>query len=165
MFFLFSQCWKGWTCSLWSCSIILCCHNISQVNILVYLGEVLETNLNNIREPKKAKHRCSLPQKVYPISQCAGCSFEAQRQLGWHLTVACKYWIFIRVHKQFLLLWVDQWVSDKWYLSSFIHRLRIHAVCWIGRNKSIFKQLKNIGQGSLSKPAIIPLACLLRYLY
>lgn len=141
-------------------------HNISQLNIVVYLGERLKSNLKNVEGDKKKKEAkpCSLPLKVYPISQYSGCSFEEKRQLGWHITVACTYGIFIHVHKQFLFSRVDQWVSDKWYLSSFIHWLRIHGVCWIGKNKSIFKRLKNIGQGSLSKPAIIPLACVLRYL-
>ena len=108
---------------------------------------------------------CYSPSKMSPISQQRGSSFRGKtRQLGWHITVAHTYGIFIHVHKQFLLSWVDQWVSDKWYLSSFIHCLRIHGVCWIGKNKSIFKRQKSIEQGSLSKPAIIPLACVLRYL-
>lgn len=170
----FAEHWKGWTHSLYRHSIMPCCHNTLQVNIVVYLEERLQCNLKNMKGRDKKVEPCSLPLKVHPISQCSGCSFEAKRQLGWHIAVVCTYGIFIHVHKQFLLSWVDQWVSDKWYLSSFIHWLRIHGVCRIGKNKSIFKQLKNIVQGSfslsfflslsLSKPAIIPHACILCYL-
>lgn len=117
-----------------------------------------EIQFKELGEGDKKVKSCFLPQKVCPIFQCRSCSSEAKR---WHITVACTYGIFIHVHKQLLFSWVDQWVSDEWYLSSFIHWLRIHGVCWIGKNKSIFKQLKNIGQGSLCKPAIIPLPCIL----
>lgn len=97
---------------------------------------------------------CYSPLEIYPISQQSGSSFKGKtRQLGWHITVARTYGIFIHVHKQFLLPWVDQWVFDKWYLSSFIHWLRIHGVCWIGKNKSIFKQPKTLDKvPSLSLP-------------
>lgn len=57
---------------------MLCCHNISQVNIVVYLGERLKSNLKNIEVGANKKGKpCSVPLKVYPISQRSGCSFEA----------------------------------------------------------------------------------------
>lgn len=54
----------------------------SQVNIVLYLEERLKSNLKNIKGERKKKERkktCFLPLKVYPISQCSGCGFEAKK--------------------------------------------------------------------------------------
>lgn len=129
---------------------------------IFYLGKIPKSNWKNSGLHKSKA--MLLSPKTSPHFSALWLQF--QREKATWMTHNCGVYIqiFIHVHKQFLFSWVDQWVSDKWYLSSFIHWLRIHGVCWIGKNKSIFKQLKNIGQGSLSKPAIIPLACVLRYL-
>lgn len=93
------------------------------------------------------------PKKPITFSKKFTYRFSVQKLLSWipnaaqttH-SCACTRSVFIHVHKHSLCSWVDQWVPDKWYLSSFIHWLGIHGVCCIGKNKSIFKGLKNIEQ-------------------
>lgn len=58
---------------------MLCCQHVSQVNIVVYPEESLKSNLKNMEGDEKEKKPCSLPLKVYPISQSSGWIFEARR--------------------------------------------------------------------------------------
>ena len=155
-----SQRWKGWTRSLQRHSSMPRCHNISQVNIVVYLGGEgrLTSNLKDYQRRQKEVTPCSSPLKLYPISQGRRRRFEVKKAT-WktHNSGARTYGIFIRFHKQFLFSWVGQWVSDKWYLSSFIRCLRIHGVCRIGKNKSIFKRLKTLDKALFLSLPLFPL--------